>query len=219
MPQSPPTPAKKAGFESAGQARGKLAGNGLVSSLRGYAAYNSTMLNIFASLGSAAMERITLLLNHVIAAEPVATERLRPHSGRSIQLQWTGWPGLLPSPPVVAFVITPAGLLEWCGEQAPAQPDLRVTIDASNPLRLMGQWLSGERPQVGIEGDSALAADVSWLIDNLRWEVSDDLSRFVGPVAAQAIARVGRLLAQGLREALRLASSLAPRRDPGPGAG
>jgi ubiquinone biosynthesis accessory factor UbiJ len=70
-----------------------------------------------------------------------------------------------------------------------------------------------------VQGDAALANDVSWLIDNLRWEVSDDLSRFVGPVAAQAIARVGRLLAQGLREALRLASNLAARRDPGPGAG
>ncbi len=164
-----------------------------------------------AALGSAAMERITLLLNHVIAAEPVATEKLRPHSGRSIQLQWTGWPGLLPAPPVVAFIVTPAGLLEWSGEQAPAQPDLRVTLDASNPLRLMRQWLSGERPQVGIEGDSALAADVSWLIDNLRWDIEDDIARIIGQAPAHELTRGASAVATGLREAVRALQGLVSR--------
>ncbi len=164
-----------------------------------------------AVLGSAAMERITLLLNHVIAAEPVATERLRPHSGRSIQLQWTGWPSLLPPPPLVAFNITPAGLLEWCGEQAPAQPDLRVSLDASNPLRLVGQWLSGERPKVGIEGDSALAADVSWLIDNLRWDIEDDVARVIGQAPAHELARAASALGAGLREAVSTLQGLMSR--------
>jgi len=163
------------------------------------------------SLGSAAMERITLLLNHVIAAEPVAAERLRPHSGRSIQLQWTGWPGLLPPPPVVAFAITPAGLLEWNGGQAPALPDLRVSIDASNPLRLMGQWLSGERPAVVIEGDSALATDVSWLIDNLRWDIEDDVARIIGQAPAHELARAASLVAGGFREAARALQGLMAR--------
>ena len=85
-------------------------------------------------------------------------------------------------------------------------------VDAANPALLVARGLAGDRPQVEVQGDAALANDVSWLIDNLRWEVSDDLARFVGPAAAQAIARVGRLLAQGLREALRLASNLAARR-------
>ncbi|MEO8154842.1 MAG: hypothetical protein ABI605_17390 [Rhizobacter sp.] len=167
--------------------------------------------SLFASLGSAAMERITLLLNHVIAAEPVATERLRPHAGRSIQLQWTGWPALLPPAPQVAFSITPAGLLEWCGDQVPAQPDLRVTIDASNPLRLMSQWLSGERPQVGIDGDSALATDVSWLIDNLRWDIEDDIARVIGQGPAHELARAASVLSAGLREAVRALQSLVKR--------
>jgi len=169
------------------------------------------MPNIFASLGSAAMERITLLLNHVIAAEAVATEKLRAHSGRSISLQWTGWPGLLPPPPVVAFLVTPAGLLEWCGEQAPEQPDLKLSIDASNPLRLMGQWLSGERPQVGIEGDSALAADVSWLIANLRWDIEDDVARIIGQAPAHELSRAAGAIGAGLREAVRTLQGLMAR--------
>ncbi len=166
----------------------------------------------FAStLGAAAMERITLLLNHVIGAEPVATERLRGHAGRSIQLQWTGWPSLLPAPPVVAFMVTPAGLLEWQAE--PAQlPDLRVALDASNPLKLMGQWFSGERPQLGIEGDSALAADISWLIENLRWDIEDDLARLIGQGPAHELSRAAATLSAGFNEAVRKLQGLMGRK-------
>lgn len=164
-----------------------------------------------AAFGTAAMERITLLLNRVIAAEPVATERLRPHSGRSVQLVWTGWPPLLPAAPVVAFTVTPAGLLEWCGDNPPAQADLRVNLDASNPLKLASQWLTGERPAVAIEGDSALAADVSWLIDNLRWDIEDDLARVIGQGPAHELARGASAVAAGLREAVRALQGLVAR--------
>jgi len=164
-----------------------------------------------ASLGSAAMERITLLLNHVIAAEPAATERLRPHSGRSLQLVWTGWPALLPPPPTVAFTVTPAGLLEWSGLEPPLQPDLKVHLDAANPLKLAGQWLTGERPTVSIEGDSGLAADVSWLIDNLRWDLEDDLARVIGQAPAHELSRFASAVAGGLREAVRTVQGLVSR--------
>jgi len=50
-------------------------------------------------LGQAAIERVTLLVNHVLTSEPVATQRLRPHAGRRIRLHFDGWPGLLPPLP------------------------------------------------------------------------------------------------------------------------
>ena len=164
-----------------------------------------------AALGSATMARVTLLLNHVVAAEPAATERLKPHSGRSLQLVWTGWPQLLPPPPVVAFTITPAGLFEWSGEAEPAMADLRVNVDASNPLKLAGQWLAGERPQIVIEGDSTLAADVSWLIDNLRWDIEDDLAGVVGPGPAREMARAASAVGGALRETVRTVQGLVSR--------
>lgn len=179
------------------------------------APYNRRMLNaITSSLGSAAMERITLLLNHVIAAETVATDRLRPHAGRTIQLHWTGWPSLLPAPPVVAFAVTPAGLLEWAGEAPPAAPDLRVSLDASNPARLAAQWFAGERPSVNIEGDSAFAADVSWLIENLRWDIEDDLARVIGQGPAHQLSRAAGALSSGFTFAARRLQDLVARGGP-----
>jgi len=163
-------------------------------------------------LGQAVIERLTLLVNHVLAAEPVATQRLGTHAGRSIQLNFNGWPTLLPALPATAFRVTKAGLLEWCASEVPADPDLRVIVDASNPALTMAQALVGTRPQVDVAGDAAFAADLNWLFDNLRWDVQDDLARIVGQAPAREIARVAGGVAAGMREAAKAVSGLVARR-------
>ncbi len=163
-------------------------------------------------LGQAAIERLTLLANHVLGSEPVATQRMRAHAGRVIRLQFEGWPALLPPLPATAFRVTPAGLLEWIGDGAPAEPDLRVSIDASNPALAMAQALGGTRHKVDVAGDATLATDLNWLFDNLRWDVQDDLARIVGQAPAREIARVAGGIATGMREAAKTLSGLAARR-------
>ncbi|HZE90121.1 MAG TPA: hypothetical protein VE029_00210 [Rhizobacter sp.] len=168
------------------------------------------MLQNFQTLaGAAAMQRITLALNHVLSSEPVAAQRLRPHAGRSIQLHLANWPALLPKLPELTFAVTPAGLLDWVDHEAPPLIDLQLTLDASNPAKSLMQGLAGERPHVEVVGNAQLAADVSWLLDNLRWDVQDDLARLVGTGPAREIARFGSLLAAGLRETVRTVSSWA----------
>lgn len=171
------------------------------------------MNGFIGSLGSAAMERITLLLNHVISSEAMATDRMKPHAGKTIRLMLENWPSWVPQPPVFAFTVTPAGLLEWRGK--PVEPgelsddtineraDLRLTLDVANPLLLMSQWFSGERPAVTVEGDSALASDVNWLLDNLRWDIEDDLARIVGQGPAHQIAKASAFVSAGFRDGLR----------------
>lgn len=169
------------------------------------------------SFGSALAQRLTLLVNHVLAGEAVATHKLRAHDGRALRLQLDGWPALLPPLPDLAFRVTPAGLLEWCGAEAPQDVDLQLRLDASNPAMLLALVAGGEQPRVDVQGDAQFAADLSWLMDNLRWDVQDDLERLVGPAPAHEIARIGRLLADGLRQALRMLSGMAvrtPRTEP-----
>ena len=56
-------------------------------------AYNPGMLEAIKALAERSfMERLVLLVNHVIAAEPAALERLRPHAARTMQIELTGWP-------------------------------------------------------------------------------------------------------------------------------
>ena len=163
------------------------------------------------SLGNAAIERMALVANHVIGSEPAAVERLRAHAGRCVQLQFDGWPALLPALPNLVFRVTPAGLVEWCGAEPPAEPDLRVSVDASNPALAMTQALAGTRPKVDVAGDAAFATDLNWLFDNLRWDVQDDLARAVGAAPAREIARVAGGVAAGLREAVRTLGGLVSR--------
>jgi ubiquinone biosynthesis accessory factor UbiJ len=159
--------------------------------------------NLNSLLAQASAERLTLWVNHLLAAEPVATERLRKHAGRCMVLHFDGWPSILPPLPTTAFRVTPAGLIEWCGNDMPAEPDLRVSVDASNPALAMAQAFTGTRPRVEVSGDAAFATDLNWLFDNLRWDMQDDLARVVGEAPAREISRLAGGVAAGLKEAAR----------------
>ena len=165
-------------------------------------------------LAPAVMERLTLVVNHVLSAETAATERLKPHAGRTVELVAGGWPSLLPPPPVLAFRVTPAGLLEWCGLERGAAIDLALRVDASNPALLLGKAIGGELPPVAIDGDALLAGDVNWLMQNLRWDVAADLERFFGAPVAQQLHRMGRAVAAALRTALQGAGQVRDRLRP-----
>lgn len=161
-------------------------------------------------IAPALLPRLTLLLNHVLSSEDVAMDRLRPHAGRSVSLVLQDWPALLPAFPPLAYLITPAGLLEWCAEP-PAAADLTLRVDARNPALLLSRAAVGERPTVGIEGDARLAADVDWLMQNLRWDIAADLEKVVGPIAAEQLSRLGAGLAAALRAALQRLDALRPK--------
>ena len=163
---------------------------------------------LHASLTPALMERLVLLVNHVVSAEPVALERLRPHAGRGLRIELDGWPRALPAPPARVFRITPAGLVEWCAE-SPATTDLRLTVDASNPAAFALQALAGQQPAMAIDGDAQFAADVDWLTKNLRWDPAADLEPLVGPALAHEVTRFGSMLVRALRQAMQGAGAAA----------
>lgn len=162
-------------------------------------------------IAPAVMERLTLLINHVLGSEPVATERLKLHRGKTLEVTLQGWPALLPAPPLLAFCITPAGLLEWRGLQRDAIAELHLRVDASNPALLLSRAASGAVPEAMIEGDAALAADMNWLMQNLRWDVTDDLERIFPSAVAQLLHRLGSGLARSLQAALRKGGEMANR--------
>jgi len=167
--------------------------------------------NLHGLLVPAVVERLVLVVNHVLAAEPVAMQRLTPHRGRVIALEWMQWPTWLPGVPELKFRITPPGLLESVGVDEPDTAALTVQVDAANPALLFARSLAGEPPPLTIAGDAGLATDIRWLVDNLRWDVEADLERLFGPVVARQLSRLGSALAGGLR-------SLAQRAPWAPGA-
>jgi len=171
------------------------------------------MLRTLQNLATTAlMERAVLLANHVISSEDAALQRLAPHAARRIRVEFAGWPTMLPAIPALMFEVTRAGLLEWQPQgDTPASADLELRVDASRPTTLLMQAAAGQRPAVAVTGDATLAADVSWLMDNLRWDIQDDLARFVGEGPARELGRIGASVASGVRESVERLASLPQR--------
>ena len=123
--------------------------------------------------------RVVLFLNHVLMQEPQAQERLKRQKGKPVKLQWGDFH--------LTLAATAAGLLERPSGEV--QPELNVTLTQSSPVDMARRVLSGDKPGVDIQGDVQLAAEVAWLVDNVRWDVEEDLSRFLGDATAHTLVR------------------------------
>ncbi len=156
----------------------------------------------------ALQDRLVLLINHVVSREPIAAQRLRPLAGRGLVVTLSGWPAVLPAAPDLVLGVTPASLFERLDAPPAGQGGLRIEIDASNPAKLALGALSGEAPRVSVQGDAAFAGEMHWLMDNLRWDIEDDLAGIVGPLAARQLAQFGRALRRTLSG---MAGRLAPK--------
>jgi ubiquinone biosynthesis protein UbiJ len=133
--------------------------------------------------------RVVLLLNHVLQQEPEAMARLQRQKGLVVLVQWRLF--------ALNLVATPAGLLDVA--MPGVAPDLTLTVTQVSPFDVLQKTLRGDKPEVRIEGDVQLAAEVNWLVDHVRWDVEEDLSKIVGDVMAHRLGQIGQGMASALR--------------------
>jgi len=148
-------------------------------------------------------QRVVLLLNHVLQQEPMAVERLLRKKGQVALIEC--------APIAMKLVVTPAGLLDQAA--ADTEPDLSLRVLDSHPFNLAQTLLRGDKPRMEISGDVMLAAEVNWLVDHVRWDVEEDLSRIVGDVAAHTMMQGMRGLAEALKG---FVTSILAQRDGAP---
>jgi ubiquinone biosynthesis protein UbiJ len=132
-----------------------------------------------------AQHRLVLLLNHVLMQEPEATARLARHKGRVVSVQWR---------------TLSMRVIDLAANHSAADLTLLVTEDS--PVSLVQTVLVGGKPSINIEGDVQLAAEMNWLVDHVRWDVEEDLSRIVGDAPAHAIASMAKQIVVGLKSFL-----------------
>ena len=117
-------------------------------------------------------------------------ERLKRQAGRLVEAHWRHF--------TVRLQATPAGLLDLGPAQA--QPDLTLTLTDESPFALAQAALRGDKPAVRIAGDVQLAAEVQWLVDHVRWDVEEDISRIIGDAPAHALGQAARTMADAVRK-------------------
>ena len=155
--------------------------------------------------------RIVLAINHVLMQESEATARLLKQAGRVVEARWRLFS--------MRLAITPAGLFDIASPSV--APDLTLTLTEESPWELAQAAVRGDKPPVRIAGDVQFAAEINWLVENVRWDLEEDLSRVIGDAPAHAIGEAGRRAVQALRQFVARApgakpASVAPVTTPSP---
>jgi ubiquinone biosynthesis protein UbiJ len=126
---------------------------------------------------------IVRALNHLLASEAWARERLVPFAGEAIELRATHLPAL-------RFLIGADGRLA----PAPAGPSgLVVNLRSGAPAAA----LLGEEHllrEIDVQGNARLASEVMFLARHLRWDAEEDLAKLVGDIAAHRLVDTARTL-------------------------
>jgi ubiquinone biosynthesis protein UbiJ len=123
------------------------------------------------------------LLNRLLARETWARECLAPHAGRGARIDC--------GPFAVRFDVGPDGTLQAARTDAPA---VTIAFDVAALPRALFDPSAVSRG-IRLAGDAEFALALSRVLQNLRPEPAEELSRFVGDAAAE---RIVGLLRAGL---------------------
>lgn len=136
--------------------------------------------------------------NHLLQSQPWSQERLQRHAGKILRVNL---------PPLLLLVtIEDSGMIAAASEGM--VPDATLGV---SPLALLHMLSSRPTPQelVHTAGDATLAVDFGNVMQNLRWDAEEDLSKVFGDVLGHRIARASAgLLSQVQQAAESLAANL-----------
>jgi ubiquinone biosynthesis protein UbiJ len=138
-------------------------------------------------------------LNHLLRQNAWAPERLRPYAGKTLRLEL--------APFSTDATIVDSGLFVPAVENPAIDAGISLSPTAALRFAISRELdLSGAR----MEGDLDLATGVGRVLQQLEWEVEDDLSRLIGDIPASQLVGTGkRVIGEGKRQLLALGEMLA----------
>ena len=131
----------------------------------------------------------THLIQHLMAQNGWANAMLQPFATKTVKLN-------------VGFISTSIVILEN-GNLAVATDntaaDATITISPSLALRLMAKD-EAAKLQVVVEGDTHLAGEFAKVLTDIVWDYEDDLSKFIGEIAAYKFGSLARDTTKSAKE-------------------
>jgi ubiquinone biosynthesis protein UbiJ len=127
-------------------------------------------------------------VNHLLARESWARERLAPYAGKTARLS---------CPPVVlALLVQPDGYLGAVDETGTHQFDVTVSVPSDALPAFVQGGQAAVMKHVKIEGDAEFATVIAKLAEHLRWEPEEDLAKLIGDGPAWRVASVVRTVGE-----------------------
>jgi len=121
-------------------------------------------------------------LNHILAQNAWAMQRLAPLAGKTFAVQAAPLPTL-------TFIIQPEGSVKDAAPNAAPEATLSATPDA-----LLRYFTVEPRDPslIHISGDDRFGEEIGHVLAHISWEAEEDLSRVVGDVIAHRLAGFAR---------------------------
>ncbi|WP_153099359.1 ubiquinone biosynthesis accessory factor UbiJ [Paraburkholderia hayleyella] len=133
------------------------------------------------------------VVNHLLARESWARERLAPYAGKTARLVG----GRIE----LFLLVQPQGYLSTVTQDEAQQVDVTIALPAEAlPVLLQGGQAAAMK-HVKIEGDAEFATVIAHLAEHLRWEPEEDLARVLGDGPAWRIATLARSVDRRARQA------------------
>jgi ubiquinone biosynthesis accessory factor UbiJ len=142
---------------------------------------------------------VTRFLQHLTSQNEWSRPHLQPFAGKVVQFD---------------FVLAKANLLiledgSLALSGGTHTPEANIHLPPSLALRL----LSGDenaKMHIKIDGDVHLATEISKVLQHMRWDVEEDLSKVVGDIAAYKIGEVSKkTFAEAKKQSINLAEMLS----------
>ncbi|MFC5431015.1 SCP2 domain-containing protein [Paraburkholderia denitrificans] len=131
-----------------------------------------------------AAKPFTAAVNHLLARESWARDRLAPYAGKTARLS---------CPPVVlTLLVQPDGYLAAVDEHDAQHADVALSLPASAFSSFVQGGQASVMKHVKIEGDAEFAQVIGKLAEHLRWEPEEDLAKLIGDAGAWRIASLAR---------------------------
>ncbi|CAM2140773.1 ubiquinone biosynthesis protein UbiJ [Pararobbsia alpina] len=145
-------------------------------------------------------------INHLLAREAWAREKLTPYAGRrarvafplgnlDLEVQPDGLFG--PVAPMLASAHEgDAATTSGQRERETQAFDVTIAVEAGAAPAFLSGGQAGAMKHVRIEGDAEFATALGYLAEHLRWEPEEDLARLIGDAGAYRAATLARDVAE-----------------------
>jgi len=123
-------------------------------------------------------------VNHLLARETWARERLAHYAGKTARLTC--------EPVVLTLLVLPDGYLGAVEDHDAGGVDVTLSVPAGALSSFVQGGQAGVMKHVKIEGDAEFAQVIGKLAEHLRWEPEEDLANLIGDAPASRIAALAR---------------------------
>jgi ubiquinone biosynthesis accessory factor UbiJ len=142
---------------------------------------------------------VTRFLQHITNQNNWSRPYLQPFAGKVVRFDFT----LIK----VDLIILEDGSLALSGETA--VPEAIIHVPPSLALRLLAND-EAAKMHIKIDGDTHLATEISKVLQNMRWDLEEDLSHLVGDIAASKIGAASQFaFATAKKQSINLAEMLS----------